>query len=53
MGGGGGGGGGGGDPGGNIIVEIQYMTEIKSGNIMMFMDICDCFILYQASQYIQ
>ena len=44
---------GGGAPGGNIIVEIQYVTEIKSGNIMMFMDICNCFILYQASQYIQ
>ena len=42
-----------GDPGGNNVVEIQYVTEIKSGNIMMFMDICNCFILYQASQYIQ
>ena len=39
--------------GGNIIVEIQYVTEIKSGNIIMFTVICNCYNLYQASQYIQ
>ena len=54
MGGGGGGGGGRGwgTQGINNIVEIQCVTEIKSGNIMMFMDTC-VIVLYQASQYMQ